>query len=106
MLLEDTHRVYAFEKGKLITKETCCQTEFQRPVSYDHTIRPAPDQYHIEAIVQFKKELDEMRKNYEELRWAYWYLLGYRIEGDDRVPRYNCPRDKNNLCRTEGSEQC
>lgn len=45
-----------------------------------------------------------MRRNYEELRRAYWYLLGYRIEGDERVPRFHLPRDKNYLCVTEGSE--
>lgn len=45
-----------------------------------------------------------MRRNYEELRRAYWYLLGYRIEGDERVFRLQLPRDKYSQCVTEGSE--
>lgn len=41
-----------------------------------------------------------MRRNYEELKRAYYYLLGYRIEGSDLVPKAVLPKDNNFLCVT------
>lgn len=45
-----------------------------------------------------------MRRNYEELKRAYYYLLGYRIEGSDLVPKAVFSKDNNFLCVTEVSE--
>jgi hypothetical protein len=80
MLSDRRPEIYVIEKGRLVTKEMQCQTDYSAVIEYSHTVRPTPDEYHIEAIKQYKKELDEMRRNYYELQKAYYCLLGYKLE--------------------------
>lgn len=77
-------QLLVLRNGKLVTRESEAQTEAtprSSTVVYRHTIRATPDEYHTEAIKQYRRELNELRKNYYDLQRAYWALLGYRIDG-------------------------
>lgn len=102
MIIQPTPELYTFSQGKLSPTNSNGPIDSSKLIHYEHTIRPSPEQYHIEAIKQYRKELDELRRNYYNLQKAYYHLLGYRGEFSEPLPLPD-KKEGFNLCVTEVS---